>query len=212
MSRARTHLDGDWFSGGLPGNLVLGKKVYIDTSYGFHAALSQRDVGIRFGDYCGSYDRSTYVIGPRGSVRLGSYTFLNATYFYCNDRITVGSFVMFAWGVIVTDTWLPLRSTAEDRRRVLAEAAADPERRLPPSAPPRPVTIEDNVWVGFSSVVLPGVTLGRGCIIGCKTIVRDDVPPYAIVVGDPPRIVRTLEPDDDEGARERAIQEYAHHL
>jgi len=212
VSRVRTHLDGDWFARGLPGNLALGKKVYVDTSYGFHSALSERETGVRFGDYCGSYDRSTYVIGPEGEVSFGSYTFLNATYVYCNDRITVGSFVMFAWGVILTDTWLPSHAPIEERRRALAEAAVDPDRRLPPVATPRPVTIEDNVWIGFSAVILPGVRLGRGSIIGCKTIVRDDVPPYAIVVGDPPRIVRTLEPDDGESARKRAIEEYAHHL
>jgi acetyltransferase-like isoleucine patch superfamily enzyme len=56
------------------------------------------------------------------------------------------------------------------------------------------VIIEDNAWVGFGAVILPGVTLGTGCVVGCKTIVAEDVPPYAIVAGDPPRIIRYLEP------------------
>jgi acetyltransferase-like isoleucine patch superfamily enzyme len=67
------------------------------------------------------------------------------------------------------------------------------------------VTLEDNVWLGFDSVVLPGVTLGRGAIVGCKTIVTGDVAPYDVVVGDPMRVVRRLDPDDTREARERAL-------
>nr|MBA4158314.1 hypothetical protein [Gemmatimonadota bacterium] len=56
--------------------------------------------------------------------------------------------------------------------------------------------------------VLPGVTLGQGCIVGSKTVVAADVPPYAIVVGDPARVVRILDPDDTEEARRQAFEEY----
>jgi len=61
------------------------------------------------------------------------------------------------------------------------------------------------VWVGFDSVILPGVTIGRGSIIGSKTIVEEDVPAYSIVVGNPARLVRRLEPDDTESARADAF-------
>jgi len=64
------------------------------------------------------------------------------------------------------------------------------------------------VWVGFDSVILPGVTLGRGAVVGCKTVIAEDVPAYAVVVGDPARIVRRLDPDDTEKARAQAIREY----
>jgi hypothetical protein len=80
------------------------------------------------------------------------------------------------------------------RRAVLRAAAAHPRRLLPALGEPRPVRIEDNVWVGFDAVVLPGVTLGRGCVVAAKCVVADDVPPYAVVAGSPPRVVRTLDP------------------
>lgn len=71
------------------------------------------------------------------------------------------------------------------------------------------ITLNDNVWVSFDAVILPGVTLGRGCVVGCKTIVAEDVPPYAVVVGNPARIIRFLEPDDTDAVRDRALQEYS---
>ena len=62
--------------------------------------------------------------------------------------------------------------------------------------------------VGFGSVVGPGVTVGRGAIIGSKTVVRESVPAYAVVVGDPARIVRTLDASDTAEARRAAFAEY----
>lgn len=52
------------------------------------------------------------------------------------------------------------------------------------------VQIEDNVWIGSHAVILPGVTLGRSCIVGAGCVVTRDVPPYAVVAGVPARILR----------------------
>jgi virginiamycin A acetyltransferase len=48
-----------------------------------------------------------------------------------------------------------------------------------------PVIIEEDVWIGSNSVILPGVTLGRGSIIGAGSIVTKSVPRYSIVYGNP---------------------------
>lgn len=53
-----------------------------------------------------------------------------------------------------------------------------------------PIVIEDDVWVGAGAFVLKGVTIGRGAIVGAGAVVTKDVPPYAIVVGNPARVVR----------------------
>jgi acetyltransferase-like isoleucine patch superfamily enzyme len=57
-------------------------------------------------------------------------------------------------------------------------------------------------------VILPGVTLGRGCIVGSRTIVADDVAPYAVVVGDPARVVRYLDADDTPEARQAILLQH----
>jgi acetyltransferase-like isoleucine patch superfamily enzyme len=57
-----------------------------------------------------------------------------------------------------------------------------------------PVVIEDDVWLGTNAVVLPGVTVGRGSIVGAGAVVTADVPPFSVVAGVPARLIRTLAP------------------
>ena len=50
---------------------------------------------------------------------------------------------------------------------------------------PQPVVIEDDVWLGAGVVVLPGIRLGRGCVIGAGAVVTHDVPAGAVFAGVP---------------------------
>jgi maltose O-acetyltransferase len=54
----------------------------------------------------------------------------------------------------------------------------------------RPVTIADDVWIGARVIILSGVAVGKGAIIGAGAVVTKDVPPYAVCVGNPARVVR----------------------
>ena len=52
------------------------------------------------------------------------------------------------------------------------------------------ITIGDNVWLGASVIVLPGVTIGENSVIGAGAVVTHDVPDYAIVAGNPAKVIR----------------------
>lgn len=52
------------------------------------------------------------------------------------------------------------------------------------------VVIEDNVWLGISVIVLPGVTIGQGAIVGAGSVVTKDIPPMSIAVGVPAQVVK----------------------
>lgn len=54
----------------------------------------------------------------------------------------------------------------------------------------KPVTIKKNVWIGMNVSITPGVTIGEGAIIGMGTLVSRDIPPLAIVGGEPPKILK----------------------
>jgi len=54
-----------------------------------------------------------------------------------------------------------------------------------------PVVIGDDVWIGAFSLVLAGVTIGDGAIVASHSLVRDDVPSYTVVAGQPARVVRS---------------------
>ena len=56
--------------------------------------------------------------------------------------------------------------------------------------PVRPIRVGDDVWFGTRAIVLPGVTIGSHCVIGAGAVVTKDVPDYAIVGGNPARILR----------------------
>jgi acetyltransferase-like isoleucine patch superfamily enzyme len=55
-----------------------------------------------------------------------------------------------------------------------------------------PVMIEFGSWIGAKAVILPGVTIGRGAVVGAGAIVTKDVPPFTVVAGNPARIVKEL--------------------
>lgn len=62
--------------------------------------------------------------------------------------------------------------------------------RLQGHMPAKKVVIEDDVWIGTRAIILPGVHIGKGSIIGAGAVVTKDVPPYAIVAGNPARIIK----------------------
>ncbi|MEP7165513.1 MAG: acyltransferase [Ferruginibacter sp.] len=52
------------------------------------------------------------------------------------------------------------------------------------------VVIDDDVWIGANSTILPGITLGKGCVVGAGSVVTKDVPPLAIVAGNPAKVIK----------------------
>jgi acetyltransferase-like isoleucine patch superfamily enzyme len=68
-------------------------------------------------------------------------------------------------------------------------------RRLSLDIVTRPVVVESGAWVALRATLLPGVTVGRGSVVGAGSVVTDDVPPNTLVAGNPARVVRPL-PDD----------------
>lgn len=58
-----------------------------------------------------------------------------------------------------------------------------------------PVTIGDEVWIGTSAVILPGVSIGRGSVIAAGAVVTKDVKEFTVVAGVPARIIRVIDRD-----------------
>ena len=59
----------------------------------------------------------------------------------------------------------------------------------------KPVTIGENVWVGTHALFVPGVTVGEGAVIGMGSVVAKDVPPLAVVGGNPARVLKYRDKD-----------------
>lgn len=91
--------------------------------------------------------------------------------------LTIGNDVMMGPDVIIytrnhkmADLTRPIRTQGE------AEA--------------RPVRIGDDVWIGARVIILPGVSIGKGSVIGAGAVVTKDVPEYSVVGGVPAKVIR----------------------
>jgi acetyltransferase-like isoleucine patch superfamily enzyme len=112
-------------------------------------------------------------------LRIGDHFGMTGGAIVCETRVSIGDRVTMGANSTITDTdFHPL----------------DPDHRRdhPTDGASKPVTIEDDVFIGMSALILKGVTLGQGCVVGGGSVVSRDVPPRAVVAGNPARVVRML--------------------
>lgn len=98
------------------------------------------------------------------------------------ESVTVGNNVLIASKVFISDI---NHGTYTGK---LQDSPVIPPSKRPLST--NPVNIEENVWIGESVCILPGVTIGRGSIIGSSAVVTKDIPPYSIAVGSPAKAIK----------------------
>lgn len=105
------------------------------------------------------------------------------------DRVTLKSGVQLWDGVRLADDVFvgPNVSFSNDR---FPRSKAHPESYVP-------TVVEQGASIGAGAVILPGITIGRGAMVGAGSVVVHDVPPHAVVVGNPARIQRYLSETSD---------------
>lgn len=57
----------------------------------------------------------------------------------------------------------------------------------------RPVVIGDDCWIGGGTIILPGVTVGKGCTVAAGSVVSKDIPPWSVAMGSPARVVKKVQ-------------------
>ena len=65
-------------------------------------------------------------------------------------------------------------------------------QRMNPEMTPKPIVVEDGVWIGMHALILPGVTLGQGCVVSAGAVVTLDVLPNTLVAGNPATVQQKL--------------------
>ncbi len=114
-------------------------------------------------------------------LEIGTACGFTGTTLVAAERIQIGNRVLVGANSTIVDTdFHPLTPQGRAKDILAGEQA--------------PVVIEDDVFIGMHSLILKGVTIGRGSIIGAGSVVTRDVPPGVIVAGNPARIVRDLPP------------------
>ena len=185
----------DWFRGSIPSNVQIGENSYIDTTFGFAAFNSRNPKAMIMGYASSCYDRATFITSGKGKIGIGNYSIINGCTLICSNQIIIGNYVMLAWGSVIYDNFLGSELSEKERAGLLIKNSNSELREMPFSSS-SPVFIADNVWIGFDAIIKPGTTIGRGSVIGSKSVVSGIIPEYSVVVGNPARVIRKLEPND----------------
>lgn len=120
-------------------------------------------------------DRRVYISHP-GRVAIGDWTTIqNQTVIHSVGGVHIGRYVGIGYRAMIL--------TFQHRYRNAKSIPFDEGLFL------HPVVIRDFGWIGWGSMLLPGVEVGEGAIVGMGSVVTENVPPLAIVLGNPAKVI-----------------------
>jgi len=128
----------------------------------------------------------------RGRIVCGTHCFVGeGTRLWASTSICIGTNVLISHLVDIHDS-NSHSSDWRDRRLEISARFERGDHAFPANVASAPIIIEDDVWIGFKSSVLKGVTIGRGAIIAAGSVVTRDVEPFTMVAGNPARFVKRV--------------------
>lgn len=122
-----------------------------------------------------------YVNGPSAYIRIGENTRIHGSCLHASDHIEIGQNCLIAANCHIIDCNGHDLSFPNVDNRIHTKGAC------------RPVRIEDNVWIGGNTFVLPGVTIGHGSVISANSVVSKDIPPMVLAGGNPAVVIKKFE-------------------
>ena len=156
--------------------LSVGPQCFIDEGVTIYA---HHDGGeVRLGRGVHLYRGTLIEVGAGGSVTIGEDTHIQGS---CHLKGFLGSLHIGARVQIAPHCgFSPYQHRVDDPERPIREQGIVSRGDI---------VVEDDAWLGLSVQVLDGVTIGRGAVIGAGAVVTHDVPPLAIAVGVPARVI-----------------------
>lgn len=109
--------------------------------------------------------------GSGKRLRVGDSSFIgDGVHFALHDEIQIGNFVCINSNVHFLSA---------------SHSLTDPLWRMKTGK----IIVNDYAWIAYNAIILPGVTIGRGAVVGAGAVVSRDVPDFAVVAGNPARVV-----------------------
>jgi len=113
-------------------------------------------------------------------IYIGNNSGISGGVIYASSSVKIGDYVNIGVNVCIYDTdFHPINY--QERRNNLSKKIIS-----------EPIVIEDDVWIGANSIILKGVTIGRGAIVGAGSVVTSSIPPFTLCAGNPARIIKSL--------------------
>lgn len=118
------------------------------------------------------------------NIHIGNNVIINMNCtFVDNNRIDIGNRVLIASDV-------KIYTATHSTNPAVRNYGPNPDPDYWCETYSKPIRIEDEVWIGGGAILLPGVTIGKGSVIGAGAIVTRDIPPYCVAVGNPCRVIK----------------------
>jgi acetyltransferase-like isoleucine patch superfamily enzyme len=132
----------------------------------------------------GGDNKLSFWTGPNGLISIGENTGISNSAIVSFESVKIGNNVLIGGGCKIYDTdFHPLNF--EDR--IIGNEKSDKVKT-------RAIEICDNVFIGGHSIVLKGVTIGKGSVIGAGSVVTKNIPENEIWAGNPARFIKKLTP------------------
>jgi acetyltransferase-like isoleucine patch superfamily enzyme len=181
-------ITGGWDYAALPRNIRLGAGCYLERRDSFKRFRSTREPGLVLGDRVRAYTWTEFNIEPTGVLEVGDDCVLVGAVFMCAESIRIGRRVIVSYNVTIADS--DFHPHDPELRKLDAVAnAPEGDRSHRPNVIARPVSIEDDAWIGIGAIILKGVRIGRGARVGAGAVVTKDVPAGGTAAGNPARLV-----------------------
>ena len=127
-------------------------------------------------------------------VSIGNRCFIGYSKIVCSENVTIGDDVLISWGCTIVD---------HNSHSIYWDERCDDVinwihgKKNWSNVNIKPVKIGNKVWIGFNSIILKGVNIGEGAIVGAGSVVTKDIPPYTIVAGNPAKIIRKIQHENE---------------
>lgn len=137
--------------------------------------------------------QGSIILEKTGRIVIGDYTTIRYnSRLFSIDKIIIGDYVIISNNVTIYDN--NNHPTSPNIRKKMSISGFYSSLWNATHSISSPIIIEDNVWIGERSYILKGVKIGKGSIVGLNSVVTKDVPAYCVVVGNPAKIVKRLDP------------------
>lgn len=134
-----------------------------------------------------------------GFISIGNNVYIGEARLICRQKIEIGNDVTMAWGIIIYDhnshsiNWSERKN---DNIQCYSDYVQNNGNTIVnkdwSSVRSEKIVIHDKVWIGFDVTILKGVSIGEGSVIGAKSVVTKNIPPWSVVGGNPAVILKTI--------------------
>lgn len=136
------------------------------------------------------------LVATSGNIIIGNYVIINqGTRIFSADKIIIENHVMISWGCNIVDSNMHSLHSADRLKDTQTARDAIRTNTIGQNVDfsnivSKPIIIKEKAWIRFNAIIMKGVTIGKGAVIGAGSVVTKDVPDFAVVCGNPAKIIK----------------------